>query len=97
LDKNIDLVSNRVRLAGVGESFQKGTVVVAGSNDHLILKPDLILGYTKDPVDYPYRPSVDVFFKSLAQNWQRKRIGILLTGMGRDGAEGLSALNHSST
>jgi two-component system, chemotaxis family, response regulator WspF len=81
-----------VRLAGVGESFQKGTVVVAGSNDHLYLKPDLTLGYIKEPVDYPYRPSVDVFFKSLAQNWQRKGIGILLTGMGRDGAEGLNAL-----
>jgi two-component system, chemotaxis family, response regulator WspF len=81
-----------VRLASVGESFQKGTVLVAGTNDHLILKPDLTLGYTKDPINYPYRPSVDVFFKSLAQNWKLRGIGILLTGMGRDGAEGLSAL-----
>ena len=81
-----------VRLASVGESFQKGTVVVAGTNDHLILKPDLTLGYTKDPINYPYRPSVDVFFKSLAQNWKLRGIGVLLTGMGRDGAEGLSAL-----
>jgi two-component system, chemotaxis family, response regulator WspF len=81
-----------VRLAVAGNRLETGTVVVAGSNDHLYLKPDLTLGYTKDPVDYPYRPSVDVFFKSLAQNWQRKGIGILLTGMGRDGAEGLNAL-----
>ena len=81
-----------VRLAAVGESLQKGTVLVAGTNDHLILKPDLTLGYTKDPINYPYRPSVDVFFKSLAQNWKHQGIGVLLTGMGRDGAEGLSAL-----
>jgi two-component system, chemotaxis family, response regulator WspF len=81
-----------VRLAGVGESFQKGSVMVAGTNDHLILKPDLTLGYTKDPINYPYRPSVDVFFKSLAQNWKHRGIGVLLTGMGRDGAEGLSTL-----
>ena len=81
-----------VRLAAVGESLQKGTVLVAGTNDHLILKPDLTLGYTKDPINYPYRPSVDVFFKSLAQNWKHQGIGVLLTGMGRDGAEGLNAL-----
>jgi two-component system, chemotaxis family, response regulator WspF len=81
-----------VRLAVAVNRLEAGTVLVAGTNDHLILKPDLTLGYTKDPVDYPYRPSVDVFFKSLAQNWKRKGIGILLTGMGRDGAEGLNAL-----
>lgn len=81
-----------VRLAVTGDSFQKGTVLVAGTNDHLCLKPDLTLGYTKDPINYPYRPSVDVFFKSLAQNWKFKGTGILLTGMGRDGAEGLGAL-----
>ncbi|BAY91199.1 MULTISPECIES: chemotaxis response regulator protein-glutamate methylesterase [unclassified Tolypothrix] len=81
-----------VRLAVAGNRLEVGTVLVAGSNDHLYLKPDLTLGYTKEPVDYPYRPSVDVFFKSLAQNWKRKGIGIVLTGMGRDGAEGLNAL-----
>ena len=44
------------------------------------------------PIDYPYRPSVDVFFKSLAQYWNRKETPVLLTGMGQDGAEGLSLL-----
>jgi two-component system, chemotaxis family, response regulator WspF len=81
-----------VRLAVAGNCLEAGTVLVAGTNDHLYLKPDLTLGYTENPIDYPYRPSVDVFFNSLAQNWKRKGIGILLTGMGRDGAEGLSAL-----
>jgi two-component system response regulator WspF len=56
-----------VRLAVVGDRLQKGTVLVAGTNDHLCLKPDLTLAYTKNPIDYPYRPSVDVFFHSLAQ------------------------------
>ncbi|WGV27139.1 chemotaxis response regulator protein-glutamate methylesterase [Halotia branconii] len=81
-----------VRLAVAGDRFQKGTVLVAGTNDHLYLKPDLTLGYTKDPIDYPYRPSVDVFFKSLSQHWKHQGTAILLTGMGRDGAEGLSTL-----
>ncbi|MBD2206468.1 chemotaxis response regulator protein-glutamate methylesterase [Calothrix sp. FACHB-1219] len=81
-----------VRLAVAGDRLQKGTVLLAGSNDHLHLKPDLTLDYTNHPRDYPYRPSVDVFFQSLAQNWKNKGTGILLTGMGRDGAAGLSEL-----
>ncbi|MFB2880557.1 chemotaxis response regulator protein-glutamate methylesterase [Floridanema aerugineum] len=81
-----------VRIANSGDCLEKGTVLVAGTNDHLYVQSNLTLGYTQDPISYPYRPSVDVFFKSLAQHWTRKGIGILLTGMGRDGAEGLSAL-----
>jgi two-component system response regulator WspF len=81
-----------VRLAVPGDYLQKGTVLVAGTNDHLYLNPDLTLCYTKNPIDYPYRPSVNVFFNSLAQHWKKKGTGILLTGMGRDGAEGLNAL-----
>ncbi|WP_026104452.1 chemotaxis response regulator protein-glutamate methylesterase [Anabaena sp. PCC 7108] len=81
-----------VRLAVPGDRLQKGRILVAGTNDHLCLKPDLTLAYTKNPLDYPYRPSVDVFFKSLAQHWKSKGTAILLTGMGKDGAEGLNAL-----
>jgi two-component system response regulator WspF len=81
-----------VRLAAPGDYLQKGTVLVAGTNDHLYLNPDLTLCYTKNPIDYPYRPSVNVFFNSLAQHWKKKGTGILLTGMGKDGAEGLNAL-----
>ncbi|OUL18661.1 chemotaxis response regulator protein-glutamate methylesterase [Nostoc sp. RF31YmG] len=81
-----------VRLAITGDRLEKGIVLVAGTNDHLSLRSDLTLQYVKDPVDYPYRPSVDVFFKSLAQFWNRKAIAILLTGMGQDGAEGLRLL-----
>jgi len=81
-----------IRIAVAGDRLVQGTVLVAGTNDHLYLKPDLTLGYTKEPINYPYRPSVDVFFKSLSQHWTRKGTAILLTGMGRDGAEGLSVL-----
>ena len=44
------------------------------------------------PRSTPYRPSVDAFFSSAAQHWHNRSTGVLLTGMGRDGAEGLSAL-----
>lgn len=81
-----------IRLAVPGDRLEIGTILIAGTNDHLYVKPDLMLDYTKEPINYPYRPSVDVFFKSLADNWRQKGTAILLTGMGRDGAEGLSAL-----
>lgn len=81
-----------VELAAEGSHLQVGKVLMAGTNDHLSLQPNLSLSYTKHPTDYPYRPSVDVFFKSVAQHWTRPGIAVLLTGMGKDGAEGLSLL-----
>jgi two-component system response regulator WspF len=81
-----------VKVAKIGDRIEKGTVLVAGTNDHLIMRSDLSLSYTQEPKDYPYRPSVDVFFKSLAHYWNRKEIAILLTGMGADGADGLKLL-----
>jgi two-component system, chemotaxis family, response regulator WspF len=83
-----------VRIAKVGESLEPGTVLLAGTNDHLEVKADLTLGYTQHPIDYPYRPSVDVFFNSLAAHWTRRGTAVLLTGMGRDGAKGLLALRE---
>ena len=83
-----------VRIAVAGDRLEKGTALIAGTNDHLYIKPDLTLDYTPDPIHYSYRPSVDVFFKSLAQHSTRKGTAILLTGMGRDGAEGLQSLKQ---
>lgn len=85
-------ISLPVRVAKAGEPLEAGTVLVAGTNDHLYIKPDRTLSYTRDPIDYPYRPSVDVFFKSLADHITRRGTAVLLTGMGRDGAEGLATL-----
>jgi len=91
--------SLKVRLVQDGCRLEVGTVWLAGTNDHLILTPHHTLSYVAEPRDYPYRPSVDVFFKSLAKNgpkpWPGKAAGVLLTGMGRDGAEGLAALRRA--
>ncbi len=81
-----------VKKASVGDRLEKGTVLVACTNDHLYMQPNQTLNYTKNPIDYPYRPSIDVFFKSIAQYYSCKGTAVLLTGMGRDGAEGLLVL-----
>ena len=53
------------------------------------------LGYDKEPQNFSYRPSVDVFFRSVAKHWTGKGIAVLLTGMGRDGAQGLKRLREA--
>ena len=55
---------------------------------------NLDLAYIKEPIATPFRPSVDVLFKSVAAHWPSMGIAILLTGMGRDGAEGLKMLHR---
>jgi len=82
-----------VRLAREGDHPQAGTVLLAGTKDHLIFTGSGRLGYTTKPVDSPYRPSIDVFLKSIPLHWHGKVVGVLLTGMGRDGATGLKALH----
>ena len=81
-----------IHLANAGCMIEVGKVLVAGTNDHLVIQSNLKLAYTENPRDYPYRPSVDVFFKSIAQHWSGKGVAVLLTGMGKDGAQGLALL-----
>jgi two-component system response regulator WspF len=58
----------------------------------LALRAEDRLGYTPEPRDFAYRPSVDVFFDSVGRLWAGQAIGVLLTGMGADGAQGLKTL-----
>ncbi|MXN74051.1 chemotaxis-specific protein-glutamate methyltransferase CheB [Burkholderia sp. 4701] len=81
-----------VRIAHEGDRPQPSVALLAATNDHLRLARDGTLGYTRDPAETPYRPSVDVFFNSVAEHWPGDVIGVLLTGMGRDGAIGLKAM-----
>jgi chemotaxis response regulator CheB len=82
-----------VRLAREGDHPQTGTVLLAGTKNHLVFGGPGRLGYTAQPVDSPYHPSIDVFLKSIPLYWHGKVVGVLLTGMGRDGAAGLKALH----
>jgi two-component system, chemotaxis family, response regulator WspF len=79
-------------VALAGDAPGAGRVYVAGSDDHLTLRPDRRFAYTAEPKDYPYRPSVGVFFASLAAHWPGPGIAVLLTGMGNDGARELAEL-----
>ena len=84
-----------VKLAENGDKPRAGVIYIAGTDDHLTLTHDLSFIYTPHPRHTPFRPSVDVFFKRVAASWPHKGTGILLTGMGRDGAQGLAALRRA--
>lgn len=87
--------SLEVRLAQSGDRPRPGLVLVAGGEDHLVVTPGGALEYQTEPADYAYRPSVNVFFESLARHWRGRTVGVLLTGMGRDGGNGLLALRQA--
>jgi chemotaxis response regulator CheB len=84
-----------VRVARAGERPEPGVALIAGRDAHLVLAADGSLAYTPQPADTPFRPSVDVLFRSLAANAARPGVGVLLTGMLRDGAEGLLSLRRA--
>lgn len=81
-----------VELAKEGDELQPGRVLVAATNSHLVLSGNGRLAYTEEPVESSYRPSVDVFFESVARNWKQSVTAIILTGMGKDGARGMLEL-----
>jgi two-component system, chemotaxis family, response regulator WspF len=78
-----------VRIAAEGEWLQPGTAFLADASNHLVLKVPRRLGYTPEPRDCVYRPSVDAFFESVSRLWPYPAVGVLLTGMGADGVRGM--------
>jgi two-component system, chemotaxis family, protein-glutamate methylesterase/glutaminase len=81
-----------VKEAEPGDRVEAGRVLIAPGNRHLLLRRSGPL-YRAEVVDGPpvsrHRPSVDVLFRSVAQAAGPHAVGALLTGMGRDGADGL--------
>lgn len=84
-----------VQVAQAGTPININKVYLAGGDKHLILDNKLCFQYTCEPIDYAYRPSVNMFFHSVNQLWPGPAIGVLLTGMGNDGADGLLALKNN--
>lgn len=88
-------IGRPVQLIRDGSELVPGDIHIAKTNDHLSIDRAGRLSYAAEPRDYPYRPSIDVFFSAIAQQWRAVAIGVLLTGMGRDGALGLLAMRQA--
>lgn len=91
----------RVKEAEDGDIIQRGLALIAPGGD---LQMKVVRSGTKYMVRcYPgekvngHRPSVDVLFHSMAENVKGSGIGIILTGMGQDGAHGLLAMRNAGS
>lgn len=87
-------VSLAVEIAFAGASPKPGTVHLAPATTHLAVTPDGRL-LTPPPVGPGPCPSADRLFESLARAFGRSAYGVLLSGMGRDGARGLRAMRDA--
>ena len=85
----------RVKLATHEEPLAAGTVYLAPDNHHLEIGRGMKLVLTDAPPIRGHRPSADRLMESAAHVYGRRAIGILLTGMGSDGAEGLKKLREA--
>jgi two-component system chemotaxis response regulator CheB len=82
---------SRVRVAEAedGARLVRGTALIAPAGQHLRVSPNLAVVLATEPSDAKHIPSVDVTMRSAARSRPGKVLGILLTGMGEDGAEGM--------
>ena len=87
-----------VREAKSGDRVMPGRVLIAPGGRHMLLKRSGAQ-YHVDIVDGPpvsrHRPSVDVLFRSVAQCAGKNALGIIMTGMGDDGANGLLEMREA--
>jgi two-component system chemotaxis response regulator CheB len=87
--------SLKAKIAEVGESPLPGTVYFAPEKCDLELDSRGKFLYSNCPVENKHCPSITVTFQSLAKYYGRATAGVLLTGIGRDGAEGLQAISQA--
>lgn len=87
-----------VREARNGEPVVPGLVLVAPGDHHMVLErsgAQYMVRIKEGPKVYYQRPSVDVLFYSVAKTAGRNAVGVILTGMGGDGARGLLAMREA--
>jgi two-component system, chemotaxis family, protein-glutamate methylesterase/glutaminase len=91
------LCSVAVREAVQNESIHPGVVYIAPAGVHMAVHrtsdAQACIVLNSHP-EHLHMPSVDVMMKSVAQNYKNLAMGVILTGMGSDGAEGMSAIHR---
>ncbi len=85
----------QVSEAAEGDRLRPGQVLVAPAGRHLRITPRLVVVLAAEPTDAKHVPSVDVTMNSAARARPGRVLGILLTGMGQDGADGMASIRAS--
>ncbi len=84
-----------VRVARDGQRAEPGQIIIAPDDAHLEIGPGGAIRIRRDaPVD-GHRPSGTVLLRSLAHSYGARAAGVVLSGMGRDGAEGAAAMERA--
>ena len=84
-----------VKEAQEGDLVKPGRILIAQGGKHLLVekKPLGVIAHISDaPPQSGHRPSADVLFASVAEQFQNRALGIIMTGMGKDGAASLTRL-----
>lgn len=92
------LCEMEVKEAANGDSVAPGKVLVAPGNFHMLLRRSGAMYHAEvkeGPLVCRHRPSVDVLFRSVARYAGANAVGVILTGMGADGAEGLGEMRRA--
>ena len=84
-----------VKLAEEAEPLRPGTVYVAGDDRHLEVWPGRTAHLSSAPAVGGFRPSATALFASVAAAYASSAVAVILTGMGRDGVDGLRAIRES--
>jgi two-component system chemotaxis response regulator CheB len=84
----------RVMEATHGMMMEPGGVYIAPSGAHLVVQPDGRLNLDPGAPVRGFRPSCDLLLSSAAEAFGRRCVGVILTGMGRDGARGLKEIRE---
>jgi two-component system chemotaxis response regulator CheB len=87
-----------VREARDGDVFEDGLALVAPGGSHLVVErggTGFVARVSGGPRVNGHRPAVDVLFRAVAEEVRERAVGVLLTGMGRDGAEGMLAMHDA--
>ena len=82
----------RVKEAEDGDEVGPGKVLVAPGHSHMVVRRRGQVGLAEEPADLLHRPSVDVLMESAARVYGAGALAVVLTGMGRDGEQGVTAL-----
>lgn len=81
-----------VRVAQPGAHPLPGTIYIAPGSKHLVLTRDRRFELSDTPANLLHMPSGDVLLESVARSYGPRGVGVVLTGMGADGARGLRAM-----
>ncbi len=95
-----ELCQMKVKEAQNGDTVTNGQVLIAPGNYHMLLRRSGARYYVEvktGPLVHYQRPAVDILFKSVARYAGANALGIILTGMGKDGAQGMLEMKKAGS